>query len=230
MLLKGLWRRRTRTFVTLIGIAIGIAAIITLSGLARGIADSYLEATSISDAHLVLQAVQGEGQALTLGTPFDASLVDRIKNLPEVRAADGILYHLARVEGLPFFVVFGMDPQGVAITRYKVTDGVSLSEVRSRRGGRPLLLGNVAADKLDKGVGDSVRIGESRFRVVGIYETGLSLQDSGGVVSLSDAQILAGMPNQVIYLDIWLHRPDRVDAFRERLEHILPPNVEVAGT
>lgn len=230
MIFKGLWRRRTRTITTLLGIAIGIAAIVTLSGLAQGIVDSYLEVTTASEAHLVLQAVQGEGQAMTLGTPFDASLLDRIKTLPEVRAADGLLYHLARVEGVPFFVVFGMDPEGVAITRYKITEGVALADVRTRRGGRPMLLGNVAADKLDKGVGDSVRVGESLFRVVGIYETGASLYDSGGVVSLSDAQTLAGMPNQIMYIGILLHRPDRADAFRERLERILPPNVEVAGT
>jgi len=230
VILKGLWRRRTRTVTTLAGIAIGIAAIITLSGLARGITESYLEVTNSSEAHLVLQAVQGEGQALTLGTPFDASLLDRIKILPEVRAADGLLYYLARVEGLPFFVVYGVDPHGIAITRYKITEGVSLAEAHSRRDGRPMLLGNIAADKLDKGVGDSVRVGESLFRVVGIYETGISLFDSGGVMALSDAQALAGMPNQVMYIGILLHHPDRVDAFRERLERILPPDVEVAGT
>jgi len=230
MILKSLWRRRTRTVTTLAGIAIGIAAIVTLSGLAQGITDSYLEVTGGTEAHLVLQAVQGEGQAMTLGTPFDAALLDRIKALPEVRAADGLLYHLARVEGLPFFVVYGVDPQGVAVNQYKIIEGVTLAAVRSRRGGRPILLGNVAADKLKKSVGDSVRVGESQFRVVGIYETGVSLYDSGGVMALSDAQALAGMPNQVMYIGILLHRPDRADAFRDRLERILPPNVEVAGT
>lgn len=230
MVLRNLWRRKVRTLLTLLGIAVGIGAIVSLVALSRGIAASYVEVSGRSGADVIIQALQGEGQAITLGTGFDEEVLERVRALPEVRSAGGMLYSLARAPGVPFFVVFGYEPDGPGIQRFKVVDGVPLSEHRTRRGGKPILLGTVAADKLHKAVGDTVLLEDTTFRVVGIYETGVAMEDSAGVIALRDAQILAGMPRQVMYVGIQLHNPERVDAFRQRLERILPEDVEVAGT
>lgn len=230
MIIRNLWRRKMRTILTLLGIAVGIGAIVSLVALSRGIASSYVEVSSRSGADVIIQALQGEGQAITLGTGFDEAVLERVRALPEVRTASGMLYTLAQAPGVPFFVVFGYEPEGAGIQRFKIIEGVPLAEQRTRRGGRPILLGTVAADKLHKGVGDTVLLGEITYRVVGIYETGVAMEDSAGIVSLRDAQTLANMPRQVMYVGIQLRNPQRAEEFRQRLERILPKDVEVAGT
>jgi len=232
LLVRNLLRRKTRTLLTLLGIAAGIAAIVSLVALSRGIVANYLEVTQRTGADVTIQAVQSEGQALTLGTGFDESLIDRLRALPEVKNASGMLYTMVRASDLPLFIVFGYEPNEIGIKHFKVTEGVPLADAdpRERRGGKPMILGKTAADSLDKGVGDTILLERTAFRVVGMYETGIALEDAGAVVSLDDAQMLAEMPRQIMYLGLQLHNPEHAEQFKTRLARILPPDVEVAGT
>ncbi|MHB1296622.1 MAG: ABC transporter permease [Anaerolineae bacterium] len=230
MVVRNLWRRKTRTFLTLLGVAVGIAAIVTLVALSRGVASSYVEATSRSDADVTLQAVQSQGQALTIGTGFDQDLIEKLRRMPEVKSASGVLYTLVRMPSMPYFVVFGYEPDQAGIRHFRVIEGVTLAEHRTRRGGKPILIGKTAADNLDVGVDDALNIEGVSYRVVGIYETGVALEDAAGIVPLEDAQALAGMPRQVMYIGLQLQHPERVDEFVADIEPTLPRDVEVAGT
>ena len=53
--------------------------------------------------------------------------------------------------------------------------------------GRPIILGSAAAESYDVAVGGSLRIGETAYRVVGIYETGEAFEDGAAVLRLPDA-------------------------------------------
>jgi len=59
MILKNLLRRKTRTLLTLVGIAIGIAAIVALGALAEGLAANYTSLLSGSEADLILSQSEG---------------------------------------------------------------------------------------------------------------------------------------------------------------------------
>ncbi|MBC7317385.1 MAG: ABC transporter permease, partial [Chloroflexi bacterium] len=129
MILRNLLRRPTRTILTIVGIAVGIAAIVTLVSLAKGLVTNYVEATNRTDADIILQAVQKrEGQAISFGIGFDESLADRVRAMPEVKDASSVIYTLARVEGMPFFIVFGYEPDQPGIRHFHVTEGISLAE------------------------------------------------------------------------------------------------------
>ena len=230
MILRNLLRRRARTLLTLIGIAVGIACIVTLVALSRGIAANYLEVTSRTEAHFTIQAVQSEGAAISLGTGFDEEVVERLRRMPEIKEAAGMIYTMVSVPGSPMFLVYGYEPDHAVIKRFRVTEGHSLAEHTSQRGGRPLILGKTAADKLHKGVGSTVQLEEMAFRVVGIYETGVALQDAGAVISLADAQQLASMPHQVIFAGAHLYDPTKIEQVKAKVARMLPRDVEVAGT
>jgi len=230
MLVRNLLRRKVRTALTLLGIAVGIASIVALVALSQGIAENYAEMTNRTSADITLQAVQGQGQAMTFGTGIDESLITRLRPMPEVKAAWGMLYVVARVPGVPFFLVYGYEPDQAGVKRFKVTEGISLAENRTRLGGKPILLGKVAADKLKKSVGDTVRLEETTFRIIGIYETGAAMEDSGGLLSLNAAQTLANMPRQVMFIGAQLRHPEQADAFKAKLARSLPGDVEIAGT
>jgi len=71
-------------------------------------------------------------------------------------------------------------------------------------------------------VGDTLRLLESNFRVVGIFETGVSFEDGGVVIGLREAQVLAGKPRQVMWYAIKLRDPDRAETVRSDLEAAFP--------
>ena len=230
MLVRNLWRRRTRTILTLLGIAVGIAALVSLVALSQGIAANYTEITKRSGSDVTLQAVQAQGQAITIGNAFEEDVLDRVRAMPETKSASGMLYTLVPVPGVPFFIVFGYEPDQVGIRHFKVTQGVTLAEHRTRRGGKPIILGKIAAENMKKHVGDTVRLEQTTFRIVGIYETGIAMEDAAGVVSLREAQVLTDMPRQVMYVGIRLHRPAQAKEFKAKLAKALPKEVEIAGT
>ena len=60
-----------------------------------------------------------------------------------------------------------------------------------------VIIGQTAAQSLNKTVGDTIIISNQTFKVVGIYETGNFMDDRGIVMSLSELQNLTGNTGQV---------------------------------
>ncbi|MDY7077100.1 MAG: FtsX-like permease family protein, partial [Chloroflexota bacterium] len=89
-------------------------------------------------------------------------------------------------------------------------------------GRRQVLVGRMAAEQMGLDVGDTLRMMNSNFRVVGIYETGTAFEDAGVVIGLREAQILTGKPRQVQFYLISLHDPGQAEAVRDRLAATFP--------
>lgn len=220
---QNLLRRRTRTALTLLGITIGIATIVALSALSEGLLDNFSDVMASSQADLSVQAKQEPGTAIQVAmNTIDARYADELRALPEVRAVSGMLFTIVPMPGVPYFVLFGHEPDQFAIQRFKITAGQSLSARAERLQGRPLLLGKLAADNLKKKVGGTIAIYGVSYRVVGIYETGSVMEDGGAVVSLEEAQRLANQPQQVSNLWVKLERPERLENVRQRLQRRYP--------
>jgi len=80
----------------------------------------------------------------------------------------------------------------------------------------------MAADNLKKEVGDTIRIFESAYRIVGIYETGVPWEDGGGVIALKEAQALFRKPRQVGFYEIKLKSVDKADEVIGEIERRFP--------
>ncbi|MFN2230416.1 MAG: ABC transporter permease [Anaerolineae bacterium] len=218
MILKNLFRRRGRTILTLVGIAIGVTAIVALGAMAQGLKAGFAAMSQGSRADLVLS----QGESLTaLVSSVDETIAGPVRALPGVAAVDGMLYTNALIDDRDYLLIFGYDPAGFAIDRFRIVDGQTLADARGVRG-KPLMLGRQAAQSMDLEVGDTLRITGSAFRVVGIYETGSGLEDGGAVVSLEEAQALALQPRRVSVLYIRLDDPGQADLVRARIERRYP--------
>ena len=211
MIYKNLMRRKIRTILTMAGIAIGVAAIVSLSALADGFQMGYTALLRGSKADLVIS--QPDSFDLSMSS-IDESLQLELAVMPEVEQISGMIQGYSEAEGQPYFFVFGYPEGSFVLERYPIISGSELSkgDAKSLRG-RPLILGSAAAEVLKKTVGESVRVGGAIFRVVGIYETGDAMEDSGAVLLLEDAQALLGKPRQVSLFYIKLKDTE----LRERL-------------
>jgi len=215
---KDLFRRKARTILTLLGIAIGVAAIVALGALAQGLKTGFVAMTRGSQADLVLSQAQSLS---ALVSSVEETVAGEVRALPEVAGVDGMLYTNALIDDSSYLIVFGYDPEGFAIDHFRIVEGQALAEARTLRG-KPLILGRRAAQSMDVQVGDTFRITGSAFRVVGIYETGSGLEDGAAVLPLQEAQTLALQPHRVSVLYVKLKDPSKAGPLQVRLERRFP--------
>ena len=215
MIIKSLWRRKTRTLLTVAGVAIGVAAIVALGAFAEGFAEGYSALGSGSGADLLV------AQADSIDIAFsavDEEMGAAIENLAGVEEVDSMAYTFAATDGIPYFIVFGYEPDGFAIQHFKIVAGEGLADRAVKGGGRPLILGRAVADDLDKEVGDTFRLYKATYRIVGIYETGAPFEDGAAVILLRDAQALSKHPRQVNAFLVKLRDVDDAERIRQRIE------------
>jgi ABC-type antimicrobial peptide transport system permease subunit len=214
MTLKNLFRRKTRTVLTLVGIGIGVGAVVAMGGILEGFTGQITGLAAGNNAHLM--AIEA-GVSDTGYSAIDERIGARIAAHPEVAHVSGIVFWgLTNVEGASIFVLFGYHPQEAGIRHFKVMEGQPLTA------NRQMLLGRAAAEAMGRGVGDTILLGDSAFRVVGIFETGTGWEEMGGVVTRRDAQVIAGKPRQVTMYAIELRDVDRLDEVRAWLDESFP--------
>ena len=204
--LRNLWRRPTRTLVTVVGVGIGVGFIVALIAIVEGFTTAFDAMAGAGEADLL--AEQSNTSDLSLSV-IDERVADRIATRPEVESVSKMIFGVSSAPGLPYFLVFGLDPSEELIRHFRVREGQTIL--------RPgdMMLGRFAANGLKKGVGDTVRLSGATFRVVGIYENGTAYEDAGAAMLLKDAQAIFNKRRQVSILAITL-----VESERERAEEI----------
>lgn len=209
MILKNLWRRKTRTLLTLLGIAVGVAAVVAFSAFGEGMATGFEKTFTTAAADLMV----GQKDAVILMlSNVDDQVGDELEQMPGVAQVAGTVIGLVTLPDAPYFVVMGQDPRGFAIEHYRLIEGQPLS------GRKQILLGKIAAKNFKKQVGDTFRLNDLNYRVVGIYETGVSFEDGGAVMGLEDAQRAFDKKNQVSYYGVKLKDARRADEIKKAIE------------
>src|SRR6188472_1638790 len=94
IILRGLLRRPVRTSLTLVGISIGIGAVVALVGISRGFEKGWEDGLKGRGTDVVVSNV---GSALT-PKPFSDTARDKVAKLPHVAAVSSILVELISVE------------------------------------------------------------------------------------------------------------------------------------
>jgi ABC-type antimicrobial peptide transport system permease subunit len=212
MAVRNLWRQRTRTALSLLGIGVSIAAIVGLGAIAQGTADLMTA---------MFRASQTDLFAAEAGVDADFSAIDervgsRIAARSDVDAVSGTIMTAASTEKMSMLIVFGYHPRSFAIGHFRIIEGQPLV------GRRQVIVGRQAAEQTGVQVGETLRLFNSNFRVVGIYETGVAYEDIGVVIGLREAQALTGKPRQVMYYGIRLRDPEQAEAVKEQLEAAFP--------
>jgi ABC-type antimicrobial peptide transport system permease subunit len=215
MVLKNLLRRKGRTILTMIGIAIGVAAIVGLGALADAWEAGYTAMLSGANADMVVSQPNSFDVSFS---SVDESVGPELLAMPEVSAVSGMLQGFISGEGVPYFFVFGYPVDSFALERFQIIEGAGLGDRAPRAvRGKVILLGSAAAEAMDKSAGDTVRLLDSVYRVAGIYQTGGGIEDSGAVVELSEAQSLLGKPRQVSLFYVKLKDVRQGDRFATRV-------------
>jgi ABC-type lipoprotein release transport system permease subunit len=212
MTVRNLWRQRTRTALTLLGIGISIAAIVVLGGVTHGMIDIF--SVMMRDSQTDLFAIEADIDSDF--SAIDERVGSRIVARADVEAISGVISTAADTDKMLMLLVFGYHPRELAIRRFRIVEGEPLTARHQ------VIVGRQAAEQMGLEVGDTLRLLESNFRLVGIYETGLAFEEIGVVIGLREVQALIGKPRQVQWYMIKLHDPQRAEAVRDELRATFP--------
>ena len=206
--LRNLMRQRTRTLLTMLAIGVGVGLVVMLGGMGEGMLQQFGSmGSSIGD--LMISEAKASDMSLAA---IDDKVGRYAATLPGVESVSGMLFGIGTVPGTPYFLVFGMDPSSYGIRHFAITEGERI------RLPRDIIVGKVAAKNYKKHVGDTMQISGSSYRIVGIYETGVSYEDSSSVMSLPEAQRVFKKPNQVSFYGIKLSDPSQTETVRQQIE------------
>ncbi|HEX6303816.1 MAG TPA: FtsX-like permease family protein, partial [Anaerolineales bacterium] len=207
MAVQSLWQRTTRTLLTLGVIGMTVGGIMALEGLIGGMSD-------------VIQAVGGDAEIMvrqagvsdTSYSALDERTGDKIAVLPNVAHVSGMaLTGTILPDSGTVFILLGYAPYEYAIQRLNIVEGDRLTS------NRQILLGRMMSEALDKSVGDTIEVGGSRFKVVGVYESGAAFEEMGGVVTLRDAQTFIGRPRKVTMYMVKVANPGDAPAVVDKI-------------
>jgi putative ABC transport system permease protein len=195
---------RMRSFLTMLGMVIGVAAVILMLAIGQGAQAMVREAISAMGSNLFIilsGASTSSGARVASGTTptltFDDA--DAIAQLPEVRAAAPVVSGQAQLiyNGVNWSTsVFGTTPDYAIVRGWDMAAGGFFSEADVRAGARVAVIGAVVARELfgdEDPVGKVIRIKQAPFEVIGVLAPkGQSLdgrdQDDTVMVPITSAQ------------------------------------------
>ena len=174
---------RLRSALSLVGMSIGVAAVVILTGLGEGARTYVMEQFASLGSHLLI-VVPGKVETVGAlpgigGSPKDLTLEDADalrKALPEVRRIAPIAMATETVSALERrrqVAVVGATPEFLEVRKLAISRGEFLPPGELRRGSAVAVLGANTAAELFPGqepLGQIVRIGGMRVRVIGVLE------------------------------------------------------------
>jgi putative ABC transport system permease protein len=211
LILSNLLRQKTRTFLTVLGISIGITAVVALGVITESVKQASAEILTVGGSDF---AVGRAGSAdLTFSVLTDGDL-ETLQSYEEIEHTTGVLMAFASVGSNPFFVQAGIEPAALEHFELPLVEGRALAPDALRE----TMLGKNAADQLNAGVGDTVEIRDETFDVVGIFESGAIMLDGGAVMPLGTVQQIERKEGLVTLAFVQVRDGVDVQALADRIE------------
>ncbi|MGO9180661.1 MAG: ABC transporter permease [Candidatus Limnocylindrales bacterium] len=192
-LLRNLGRRKVRTALTILGITIGIWALVVFGSMANKINALVAGGSTYYQGKVVVSA---KGGAMGVGGPMAISVADQVAHLPGVDVVvPSVVMPLSDDSSV---VSMGPPPMITAASagadkgretfplHYASGRAITAADERSN----VVVLGSDLARQYRKHVGDTITLRGQTFRVVGILEPTLTAPDADAEVPLAAAQRL----------------------------------------
>ena len=198
VILKNLLRRPTRSLLTLIGVAVGIGAVVALTSIASGFERSWEQAYTARGTDLGVTKITSQSP---MPTAFSTSSLDSIRGIEGVASAAGVLSDFMSVEEAPGLIVFGWEPGDFLWDHLRLTAGSWPAN-----GKHALALGTVAAELLQKKVGSTVQIEFEEFTVSAIFESSAMVENAAIIMPLADLQRATEREGRINFINIKLKK------------------------
>ncbi len=202
---KAMGANRLRTFLTMLGMIIGVAAVILMLAFGRGAQESVNKSIADMCTNLLMilsGSTTSGGMRMCMGSTPTLTIEDAraIAELPSIERASAVMSGTAQlVQGGNNWssLVYGVTPDYLEVRNWALASGNSFDEAALRSATQVALLGQTVADNLfpdgENPLGKTIRIKNMPFLVIGLLEVkGQSMegrnQDDAVVIPVTTAQ------------------------------------------
>lgn len=181
--LKALYNNKLRCFLTMLGIIIGVASVITMLAIGQGSKDSIKEQIAEMGSNMIM-IHPGNMQKGGIRQNSDDMQVLKLEDYEALGNIPGIAQLSPSVNSAGQLVngnnnypstVYGISPGYLDIRKLKVKDGTMFSEHEIKLAAKVCVLGKTVVDNLfpdgRNPVGKVIRFGKIPFTVIGVLES-----------------------------------------------------------
>ena len=215
LIARNMINRSVRTALTVLGLSVGIAAVMILTGIAWGFERSFMKLYQTKGIDLV---VVRAGVSNQLSSNLDASVGSKVAAVEGVVDVTPSLMDTVSFEDKNLVSVLANGWEGGS----RLFNGVrKLSGRLLKPGdGRDVILGRVLALNLGKKVGEDVNLAGEAFHVVGVFESDSLFENGGLIIPLAELQRMMGRQGQVTGFTVAARssEPGAVVALGKRIE------------
>ncbi len=213
---SALFRHKLRAVLTILGITVGITAVIVVLSAGRAIEDFIVGQVTMfgtdyvevevkipSTEHVSSENVAGMAQGVTVTTlkVKDAEELEEVPNVKNVYAGQTGQAVFSYKDQNKVTLIFGVTASFDEIDSGEVAEGRFFTDAEDKSLGRVVVLGSNLKEKLfgeDDAVGKMVKIKKQNYRVIGVMKE----RGSAGIFSMDDIAILPLRTLQKLILGI----------------------------
>ncbi len=227
MALKSIWSNKLRSLLTMLGIIIGVTAVIALVALGQGATKSVTDQVQSLGTNLLTVNIIGRGSANTLSESEATGLSEGVDGIKYIAPASSQNASVKVGTKSVSVSVVGTNADYANVRDYEVASGRYLSQIDLDVRQKVAILGASTATDLfgfSDPVGEYVRINGTRYKVVGLLaEKGSTTNGSNDeivMIPLTSAERLFKSKGvRTIYVQV--EEEDRIDAVQAGLEQNL---------
>jgi putative ABC transport system permease protein len=216
---KNLLRRKVRSLLTVIGIAVGIGAVVSLVSITNGFVNGWkylLEGHGIDLT--ILKSGSDANFIAHLMNLMDESLAGELRKVPGVASVQVSLVDMTSIEDKPSVMIFGYVPGGEMMSRLKYPSGRPVASDDPDE----IVLGTALARALEAKIGDEIEVERELMTVVGICESSNLLEDGAGIMSFRRLQKLMNREGKVTAFGAHLEDPAQLEEVKKAIETRFP--------
>ncbi|EKQ53373.1 MAG: ABC-type transport system, involved in lipoprotein release, permease component [Methanobacterium sp. Maddingley MBC34] len=215
LMAKNPFRNKARLALAVIGIAIGIATIVALGMVTEGLKVSLEEQLKAGGADFVVMK-NTTSESSSASYTIKDNRVDEISKMNGVKQAAGI-YTSSRVVDGNQLGLAGMNQKDLNMLGAKMTQGTAYADDKNE-----LILGKLAAEKMNKKVGDTVTLNGNKYTITGIFETGNKELDATGVLPLKKLQVMDENEGKVHFIYVKINNGADLKTVSQGVEKAYP--------
>ena len=185
--LKNIWSNKMRTILTMLGIIIGVTAVIVIVGLGNGMTQQVRESFSSMGIDSMTVSIWGRGSSRAATVDYMYKVVaDNPQYLSDISPYVQISSQTVK-EGRDTYRytgVYGVNEDYTAMANYTIADGRGLQYMDIKENKYVCVIGDYLAREAYNGnaVGETIKVGTYQFRIVGVLSpktTDPDLQEGG---------------------------------------------------
>ena len=217
LILKNPFRNKTRSFLAIVGIAIGIATIVALGMITVSLEDST--ETTLKDGSAEITATKIGSSMSTSSGNLNESYVEELSKIEGVEKTAGMLE--SRVidtsntnESNRFGnTSYGAKKDDLSIVGINNVNGSIFDESKDE-----LIVGKSLADEENYTIGDTIDVYGNEFKITGIYETGSIFYDSAMYTNLERLQNITDNEGEISSISVKIKKDANLTTVNDKIK------------